>query len=100
MNQERWSGAKRNQIGERIEFAPEGAFNSTHPRYPPIKQVEDACQQNEAQANFDLVKKSTRRKIGFDNFGQCHKTAEEVSGSKQVGQEIDFQPAIAIVGAR
>ena len=55
MHQKRGRDAERNQIRQRIEFAPERAFRAAHPRHPAIEQIKNAREQNEAEREFDLA---------------------------------------------
>ena len=53
--------AERNQIRQRIEFAPERAFVSAHARDPAIEQIENAREQNEAERQLDLADNRRRQ---------------------------------------
>ena len=50
MHQKRRSDAERNQIGQRIKFAPKRTLHATHAGDAAIEQIENARQQNESRA--------------------------------------------------
>src|SRR6266403_981733 len=89
MDQEGGGRAEGNQVRQRIEFAAEGAFDAAHARDPAIEQIEYARQQDKAQRDFDRVK-IARGDVGFYDFGQSNKAAEEVAGREEVGEKIDL----------
>ena len=99
MHQKRRRDAERNQVRQRIEFAPERAFRAAQPRHPAVEQIEDARQQNEREREFDLAEVVIARRIGLDDFRQRHKAAEQIARRQQVRQKINFQLAVVrIVG--
>ena len=90
MHQKGGSRPKGNQVGQGIELTSEGALRADGSCDASVEKVEDAGRQDEAQRDFDLGE-ITLVDIGFDNFGQGDKTANQVAGGKQVREEIDFQ---------
>src|SRR5208282_416474 len=91
---------ERNQVRQRIEFAPERAFRTAPARRAPVEQIENAREQNEREREFDLTVVGIAQGIGFDNFGQRHKTAEQIARRQQIRQKINFQPAFVRIVRR
>ena len=55
MHQERRRDAERNQVRQRIEFAPERAFRAAPARHAPVEQIENAREQNEYEREVNLA---------------------------------------------
>ena len=97
LHQKRRRDAERNQVRQRIEFAPERAFRAAQPRHPAVQQIKNARQQNERQREFDLGEIVIARRIGLHDFGQRHETAKQIARRQQVRQEINFQLAVVMM---
>ena len=99
VDQESRRDAEGNEVGKRIEFAPEWAFDAAHAGHAAIEQIKNAGQQDEHQAQFDLLEVAGRE-VGLDDFGQGDKAAEEVAGGEEVGQKVNLELRLGGFGGR
>ena len=54
MHEKRRRGPERNQIRQRIEFAPERTLRAAHARHAPVEQIKNAGRQDEIERDPDF----------------------------------------------
>src|SRR6185503_6970317 len=92
VDQKRRRRAKRNDVRQRIEFAPERTFITAHPGDTTIEQVEEAGQDDEENGVANVVVEIGIADVCLDDPCQRQKAAEEVAGGQQIRQQINLEP--------
>ena len=92
VDQKRRRRAERNDVGQRVKFAPERTFIAAQPGDAAVQQVEEAGQDDEKNGVADDVVEIRGGDVRLDDPRQREKAAEEVAGGQQIGQQINFEP--------
>ncbi len=91
-NEEGGGDAEGDNVGERIEFATEGALVSSEASEATIENIEDEGSENPEEAGFVGLGPSDiifgLKKAALNNLEYGHKAAEEISCGHDTGEEV------------
>ena len=91
-NEEGGGDAERDDVGEGIEFASEGAFVATEASDATVEDVEDEGSEDPEEAGFVGLGPSDiifgLKKAALNNLEYGHKSAEEISCGHDTGEEV------------
>src|SRR2546423_7697787 len=95
INHQRRRQAKGNNVGERIEFAPESGFVSAKARKPAIEKIENESAEHVPNCFVKKIRSGNciraLQKRALENFERGGKATEQISRCHQVRQKINLR---------
>ena len=96
-NEEGGGDAERDDVGEGIELAPEGAFVASEASEATVENIKDESPENPEEAGFVGLDPvgfgGSLKEAALNNLEDGHETAEEISSGHDTGKEVGHAAA-------
>ena len=96
-NEEGGGDAERDDVGEGIELAPEGAFVASEASEATVENIKDEGPENPEEAGFVGLDPvgfgGGLKEAALNNLEDGHETAEEISSGHDTGKEVGHAAA-------